>query len=139
MRKYLIMRAHQEHEHQEAENKEMSEYINKNGYHFTDELAEHVSKKMINANGMNHTWSVKEVVNAVKPKPGWTLTGGDLTYLANMAYSDFYPKVIGDEKGCIDYAIAIAEDPDGYEGQVFKRWLADVKGKGLQIKWGCFE
>ena len=35
-----------------------SEYVKKHGYHFTDALAEHVSKMMENANGQQHTCTV---------------------------------------------------------------------------------
>lgn len=31
------------------------------GMHFSDKLAEYASSKMVNANGMNHTWSCKDV------------------------------------------------------------------------------
>lgn len=34
-----------------------SEYVKKHGYHFTDALAEHVSKMMVNANGQQHSWT----------------------------------------------------------------------------------
>ncbi len=120
----------------------LDSYINMNGYHFTDELAETASKRMINANGMPHTWTVRQVAQAAMefehPKD-WTITPGDLTYLANMAYSDFYPEVIKDERECIGYAMAVAKDPDGYEGMAFKRWLTDIKNKGTDIKWECFQ
>lgn len=55
---------------------------------------------------------------------------GDITYLANMAYADFYPDIIKSEALCIDYAVSVAEDPDGYEGIAFLRYVADRKGKG---------
>lgn len=32
-------------------------------------------------------------------------------------------------------AILIANDPDGYEGQAFCRWVADIMAKGKSIDW----
>lgn len=34
------------------------------GMHFSNKLAEYASSKMVNANGMNHTWSCKDVEGA---------------------------------------------------------------------------
>lgn len=32
-------------------------------------------------------------------------------------------------------AILIANGPDGYEGQAFCRWVADIMAKGKSIDW----
>ena len=66
-------------------------------------------------------------------------TIGDILYLANMAYSDFYPKVIKTESDCVQYAIAIASDPDGYEGMAFFSWTADIIWKDITIDWEKLE
>lgn len=39
------------------------------------------------------------------------------------------------KNGCIKAAILIANDPDGYEGQAFCRWVADIMAKGKSIDW----
>lgn len=63
-------------------------------------------------------------------------TLGDITFLANMAYADFYPEVLTSENACIKYAIAVSKDPDGYEGIVFSRWIADLIGRKItSIDW----
>jgi hypothetical protein len=56
-----------------------------------------------------------------------------------MAYADFYPKVIKTESDCVQYAIAVASDPDGYEGMAFCRWTADIIGNGVTIDWEKLE
>lgn len=66
-------------------------------------------------------------------------TIGDILYLANMAYSDFYQKVIKTESDCVQYAIAVDSDPDGYEGMAFCRWTEDIIGKGITIDWEKLE
>ena len=42
-----------------------SEYVKKHGYHFTDALAEHVSKMMVNANGQQHSWTASQVKKSI--------------------------------------------------------------------------
>lgn len=116
-------------------------YIEKHGYHFTDALAEHVSKMMINASGQSHSWTASQVKKSMESL-GLTIpekiTTGDVTYLANMYYSDFYPDPLKDEASCLRAAYKIAHDPDGYEGMIFCRWTADVIGKAIKIDWEKF-
>ena len=115
-------------------------YVAKHGYHFTKQLAIMASEQMRNVDGTSHRWTVDEIRlatnNEIIPK-GTTI--GDILYLANMAYSDFYPKVIKTEEACIQYAVAVASDPDGYEGMAFCRWTADLIGKGATIDWEKLE
>lgn len=123
--------------------KEYCEYVKKHGFHFTPELAMHASKMMKNADGSEHCWSVSQVSSAISTKDigSHKCTIGDITYAANMAYADFFPRVIKEASLCIDYAIALAKDPDGYEGQIFARWITDVKHKNLynSIDWTKYE
>lgn len=112
------------------------EYIEKHGYHFSDKLAEHASDMLKNADGSKHTWKASEVEQALKQlafiQPG-NATIGDLTYLANMYYSDFYPEVLKSENDCIKAAVATARDSDGYEGMAFKRWMFDTEERKHKI------
>jgi hypothetical protein len=113
-------------------------YVNKHGYHFNDTLATSACQAMENADGSYHIWTpaeIKQALGMMSFNNRNNCTIGDLTYLANMAYADFYPKVIGNVDGCLGYAISIADDPDGYEGIVFMRYLSDVIGKEIKVKW----
>ena len=116
-------------------------YVKSHGYHFTDALAEHASRQMVNASGQPHFWSAAQVKRAFEAI-GLSLpngsTYGDATYLANMAYADFYPDPLKDEAACLKYAHKVLTDPDGYEGMVFFRWLADAVGKGMKLNWEKF-
>lgn len=118
-----------------------SEYVKKHGYHFTDALAEHVSKMMENANGQQHTWTTSQVKKSMESLglsiPG-KVTTGDVTYAANMAYADFYPDPLKDEAACLRYAHKVANDPDGYDGMIFCRWTADAIGKAIKLDWEKF-
>lgn len=115
-------------------------YVAKHGYHFTKQLAIMASEQMKNVDGTSHRWTVDEIRLATNNEiisKGTTI--GDILYLANMAYADFYHKVIKTESDCVQYAIAVASDPDGYEGMAFCRWTADIIGKGVTIDWEKLE
>lgn len=117
-------------------------YIHKYGYHFTPELAMMASDLMTNANGINHKWTTDQIKTQLEIH-GWNDLGsntiGDVTYLANMAYADFYPDVIKTELDCIKYAMAVIKDPDGYDGMAMQRWIADIIGKEFRdVEWDEF-
>lgn len=115
------------------------EYVQKHGYHFTTALADCASKMLTNANRREHRWTSDQVrqnlaIQGITDLGKCTL--GDITFLANMAYADFYPEVLQSESACIKYAIAISKDPDGYDGIAFSRWIADLIGKRITtIEW----
>ena len=124
---------------------EFDEYVKKHGYHFTEALAEHVSKMMENANGEEHSWTATQVKKAMESlglmpfgKTKTEATLGDVTYLANMYYADLYPDPFKDEASCLKAAYKIAVDPDGYKGMIFCRWTADAIGKAVNINWKKF-
>lgn len=117
-------------------------YVHKHGYHFTPELADHVTKMMTNDDGSTHHWTTAEVQAAMATR-GWKdnvlhFTWGDAAYLANMAYADFYPDVLESEGDCLRYAYKMANDADGYEGMAFARWQSDVVAKEVVIDWEMF-
>lgn len=136
---------HRELPYETEANKLMSDdfdaYVKKHGYHFTDVLAEHVSKMMENASGQQHSWTAAQVKKSMEglgltiPK---NVTLGDVTYLANMYYADLYPDPLKDEASCLRAAYKVVNDPDGYEGMIFCRWTADAIGKSIDINWKKF-
>lgn len=117
------------------------EYVKKHGYHFTEALAEYVSKMMTNANGQQHSWATSQVKKSME-NLGLNIpshvTHGDVTYLANMYYADLYPDPLKDEASCLRAAYKVANDPDGYDGMIFCRWTADAIGKTININWEKF-
>lgn len=116
-------------------------YVEKHDYHFTDMLADHVTKMMENADGSSHNWTtaqVKTAIAGVGVKIPESVTWGDVAYLANMYYADLYPEVLKDEASCLKAAVKIANDKDGYKGMVFCRWTADVIGKAVKLNWEEF-
>lgn len=117
------------------------EYTKKHGFHFTDELAKEVSSQMVNMNNSDHCWNPSQVKSEMAklslPIPSH-VTLGDITYLANMYYSDFYPMPFKEPKDCFLAAYNIANDPDGYPGMIFLRWTADLMSKSYHIDWEEF-
>lgn len=116
-------------------------YINQVGFHFTDELAKEVSSQMVNINNSDHCWTpsqVKSEMAKLSLQIPSNVTLGDMTYLANMYYSDFYPNPLREPKDCIIAAHNIAKDPDGYPGMIFLRWTADLMAKSYDINWEDF-
>jgi len=110
-------------------------YVAKHGLHFSDKLAKHASEALTNVNGV-HTWAAADIKKAVADAGivDWgCYTLGDITYLSNLYYSDFYPFIIQNEDKCIRAACKAITDPDGYNGMPFCRWLADKAGKGCII------
>lgn len=124
------------------DDKHYLKYLEKSGYHFTPELAEYASTLLKNANGQEHTWSTAAVMKAVAGLAAdynaEHCTEGDITYLANMYYADFYPDILKDSESCIKAAVKMSHDPDGYDGMVFCRWVSDVIGNGIKIEWKQF-
>lgn len=129
----FVLRAECGHGHA-ADSGGHEEYVERHGNHFTGALADDVCARMVNADGSKHRWTAGEVAAAVGELPDG-VTVGDMTYLANMAYADFFPKVLASEAACIGYAKAVVNDPDGYDGLPFHRWLADVVAKGERVEW----
>lgn len=118
-----------------------SKYVEKNGEHFCDRLADMATSKMKNANGIKHNWTTAQVKDAFTQfglKKKECDTWGDVAYLANMAYADFFPDLLKTEAECLKYAQMASLDPDSYPGQHFNRYLADTMGKGDVINWADF-
>ena len=121
------------------EKPEFLNYIAHHGNHFTDKLADWATKQMENGDGSSHNWTSTQVAKALEPhraKMPAFITDGDLAFAANMCYADFFPSIAKTEEDCLKYAMKTAMDPDGYDGMIFSRWLSDVIGKEIEVKWG---
>lgn len=118
-------------------------YIKVHGYHFTPKLADHITKHyMTNADGSSHNWTTEQVKEAMQSagmkQNDLNLNWADAAYLANWYYSDEYPEFLTNEKACITRAFRAANDPDGYEGMTFARWLSDAVGHRIELDWACY-
>lgn len=137
---------HNETNHDELEednffsSHEFKEYIKHNGYHFTEPLAEFAVNHMYSSK-----WSIQQIAQYLKSQnidinsTIHKVTLADIYYAANMYYSDFYPDAIQSDSKCITAAMLIANDKDGYEGQLFSRWLSDIMRKGVKVDWELYD
>ena len=64
--------------------------------------------------------------------------GYDAVYVANMAKADFYGSSISDDMHLAKFIKDYVDDPDGYDGQPFNRWLSDIKGMHVPVDWSEF-
>lgn len=121
--------------------KDAVDYIAKHKYHFTESLMNYAISKMQNSDNTDGRIS-KDTVENYMNTHGYTnsLRSNlyDITYTANMARADFYPNLLNDTDKCIEYALNVANDVDGYEGIEFCRWVADLMGKNIKIEWNNF-
>lgn len=140
MDKVIVIRHSDTHE--ETSKSDFQKYTEKHGKHFSDKLLKYAteSQNMKNCNNTEHKWSTEDVQQLLLqlhfniPKAS---TIEDITYTANMAYADFFPDILT-EIQCIKYAMAVANDIDGYEGIQFCRWVSDQMGKGNDVDWFQF-
>ena len=63
----------------------------------------------------------------------------DFVYVANMCKADFLGKSVpDDDQHLCMYIKNVIDDPDGYDGQPFYRWLSDIEHMNIVIDWDEF-
>ena len=62
----------------------------------------------------------------------------DAVYVANMCKADYLGSSVPTEEHVAKYIKDTLDDPDGAEGLVFNRWIADMKWLGIPIPWDEF-
>lgn len=142
--KVIAICRHESEEHKQEEPtvlKVAADYIKDHGYHFTEDLADYAISKMVNVDNTKSRIS-KTQIELYMNQHGLSIPVKsnlyDILYTANMAYADFYPKLLDSVDKCIEYAFSVVEDVDGYEGVAFCRWIADIMGKNVKINWDNF-
>lgn len=116
----------------------LNAYLSYYGYHFSPAMARWAVSRMKKSGGGQYQPMSKEDVDSLILKTGVSIENDiayDAVYVANMVKSDRWGSSVRDEA---QLALAIKDeldDPDGYEGQAFSRFLADCNGKGIPIVW----
>lgn len=113
------------------------DYLDEHGPHFSKKLCELAVSCMENADGSKHRYSKEEVKELLK-RNGVTVKKAseyDCCFVANMAYADFFPEPLRNEFDIAMYVKKYIDDPDGYDGIAFSRYLADLKRTGTYIDW----
>ena len=122
---------------------DMKTYLSYWGYHFNKSLTDFAVSMMIRedkATGApkHITPMTMEELTALLKKHSISIENKDwydALYLANMVKADFWGSSIEDEEHLAKYVEDVLCDPDGYEGMVFNRFVADCCGKGEPIYW----
>lgn len=122
----------------------MINYLQYNGPHFNDKLLAFAVSKMtksINGKQVPITPYSKQEVDNILTSHGIKLENNalkDYLYAANMCRADFFGSSIEDNLHVARFIKDVIDDPDGYDGLVFNRWLADMARKGEPIDWDEF-
>lgn len=115
-----------------------AEYMAEYGEHFSKKMCEWAVSMMRDDNDAKIAAWDKEGVEAMLTRYGITLDhdkGYDKVYVANMCKADFLGKSVPDESHLALYVKNLLDDPDGYEGLVFNRFVMDCMGMGIPIIW----
>lgn len=121
--------------------KSYKKYIQFYGPHFNKALCDYAVSLMETENGKITPFTKAQIEQKLK-SCGITLEYNkldDFVYVANMCKADFLGNAIpNDDIHLCKYIKCVIDDPDGYDGQVFYRWLSDVENMGIPVDWGEF-
>ena len=116
-------------------------YLSLYGPHFTKKLCEYAVSLMSTDAGAIQPFTKEQVEQKLRAQ-NVTLNYDklyDSVYVANMCKADFLGKAVpNDDTHLCMYIKNVIDDPDGYDGQVFNRWLSDIKGMHIPVDWSDF-
>lgn len=121
--------------------KSFKKYLRLYGPHFTKSLCEFAVSLMEKEDGPIKAFTKQEVEDKLKQQNIKLLYNqlNDHVYVANMCKADFLgSSVPNDDKHLCLYIKDVIDDPDGYDGQIFYRWLSDIKHMGVHVDWSEF-
>lgn len=113
-------------------------YLSSHGWHFSKAMCQWAVSKMRDRNGRKIVLRSKEQVDEFLRTRGVELqndNGYDASYVLHMVYADFFGSSINTDDAIAKYVRDYIDDPDGYEGIAFTRFLADCDAKGIGIDW----
>lgn len=116
----------------------MKAYLSSYSWHFSKPMCEWAVSKMRDRNGNKVQLRSKEQVDTLLKNNGVELKndyGYDSVFVMHMALADYMGSSIVDDAHLAKYVKDVLDDPDGYEGIAFTRFLADCSAKGAPIMW----
>ena len=122
---------------------DMQEYLSYYGWHFNKKLFEFATSKMMKKDAQTERMikvvpPTMEEVKAMLTKYKVEIDTNDMydaLYLAAMVKADYWGSSIEDDEHMAKYIKDVICDPDGYDGIVLCRYLADCSAKGIAIHW----
>lgn len=120
-------------------------YLSHNGPHFNKKCCEFAISQMFKTDDKGKEQKivpydkgkVEEMLRAYSIKVKYAQLE-DITYVANMCQADYLKGSVPTEQHLAMYVKETLDDPDGCEGFVFNRWIADMKWLGIAIPWDDF-
>ena len=122
-------------------NKYFRKYHRLYGPHFTKELCEFAVSLMSTEDGGITPITKKELDNKLAAQDIKLEYNKlhDAVYVANMCKADYLGGAVPDnDHNLCMYVKQTIDDPDGYDGQPFNRWLSDIEGMSIPVDWSEF-
>lgn len=116
-------------------------YMSHNGPHFNKACCEFAVAQMYTDEDEEFTPFTKEQVNGFLQSYNIKVKNNklyDAVYVANMCKADYLGDSVPNEEHLAKYIKNTLDDPDGFEGLTFNRWIADMKWVGIPIPWDEF-
>lgn len=116
-------------------------YLSQNGPHFNKKCCEFAVSQMYKEDKEEfkpiQKGEIEEWLRAYGIKVKYAQLE-DITYVANMCKADYFKGSVPTEQHLAMYIKETIDDPDGCEGLIFNRWIADMKWLGIAIPWNEF-
>lgn len=113
---------------------EMNEYINKNGWHFSEKMCAWAVEQMKTKDGKLNAIDKEEIDKYLNDFGIKIDTSNyDYVYIINMAAADYYKSSLENKDALYKFLVDVMNDADSYEGMVFMRFCADCFGKKITI------
>lgn len=111
------------------------------GPHFTKELCDFAVSLMQTDKGIIEPITKSQLEEKMKAQ-GIHLDYNqmyDAVYVANMCKADYLGDAVPDnDYNLCMYVKKTIDDPDGYDGQPFNRWMSDIQGMHIPVDWSEF-
>ncbi|MCR4916245.1 MAG: hypothetical protein K6A96_10880 [Prevotella sp.] len=114
------------------------EYKNQHGPHFSRQLCEFAVRRMTRDDDKPIKAMQKKEVENLLNEFNVSLDNSkefDHVFVANMGLADYLGDSVPDMEHLARYVKNVIDDPDGYEGIAFCRWVADCVGKHVEVPW----
>lgn len=118
--------------------KGLDAYLSHYGWHFSKSLCEMAVSKMKDRNGSKVPFLEREKAKSWLEQYGVKLEndkGYDISYVWAMGRADLLGSSVSDDAHLAKFVKDYLDDPDGYDGIAFSRFLADCSAKGEPIIW----
>lgn len=121
--------------------KSYNKYIQLYGHHFTKDLCKFAVRLMEKESGSITPYTKDEIETKLQQQNIQLKYNKlyDYVYVANMCKADYLGSSVPDnDEHLCRYIKDTIDDPDGYDGQIFNRWISDMEGMRIPIDWSEF-